>query len=189
MTTDKESRPVSRAVRRACARMLERASQKVPDLLRAWEDRLDVPTPIDRTLRDRFAFGLDQSMTVEDLVYLSYLLNVSPPSLLREAWKEDAWPMLQHDHLGFGDHSNYMDDWLWGYRPLPGQDDEFFTRHQPVRLLVQPGGPTSLGTKFLAIHSELARLEAAARAGNAALQSDSARALVKMLRAIVSETE
>jgi len=108
-----------------------------------WKRHLPATAPKDRTtVGDLLQVdGGSATVTVDQLVYMSYLLDVSPPVVLRRAHDVDPWPMVPSDPTAPGKSRRrpdrkHMDDWLWGYRELPGQDKSFYQMHQPLRLWI-----------------------------------------------------
>jgi len=156
------AKPVSQAVRGAFETLKRRLNVKAPAVRQTWQARLDVEVPALRTMGELLGSAGTHGVSVDDLLCLSYCLGVSPAATLRLAWRQEPWPLLDRTQPGAGGGNRVMDDWLWGLRPLPGQDLVEFEKNMPGKLLIREGGFGLRGEWALRLGYELEQLLEAA---------------------------
>lgn len=165
-TGNNSEREISSAVRNAFERLLRRSGADAEDIVSRWNTKLDAPKTNGRKIRHLISNRSEGGVRVDDLLRVSYCLNVSPGVVLDLAWRDDPWDFLNLTVSGASVPRSRMSRWLAGREPLPGQDEKYFSQHQMPEAIIQEGGPGWVGSLHLAFLDAIEAALSAARVGD-----------------------
>ncbi len=179
-----KSSAVSTSVRHAFQELLQRAQTSPAKVRSRWDEWLDEDAPSPTSTRELLSRGSGHLISVDDLLALSYCLDVSPASVLRLGWALERFPVVNIKRREAVAAARRMDDWLWSMAPLPGQDPVFFDKHRPVKLLVRDLGSDFLPSLVAEIQLHVESFVAAAAEGEVRQMTESRQQIDALLNRI-----